>query len=261
MRRWRWAGPSACAFPAARTTYLTLTAVTLTIDAAFVRGAAGMVGLVGFAAAIALLVIALVLPTNRSGLHGWAAFVARLVGFAATATDAGLGTVWPRVLVLVFAGLALEADRALRTARAFSPDQPLARPAGSTSLAGALSVGIGLEIALGAAVTGLFPAAPAPTTADGFLLAALSGVTPVHRALIALFFAVIVLILFSAAQHARERAVFALMSGGGAGPDDRGLADTALAARLRRPPAVRAPRPTSPHWTAFPPKPAVSCAR
>ncbi len=63
--------------------------------------------------------------------------------------------------------------------------------------------------------------------------------TPVHRALLALFFAVLVLILFAAVQHLRERAVFALLVGGGSAPEDRGLSDTALSVRLRL--AARSP--------------------
>ncbi len=142
-----------------RTAYLGATAVALVIDAAFVRGSAGTGGIIGFAAAIALAVIALVLPADRGGLHRFAAVTAALVGLVATTGDGDIGTIWPRILVLVFAGLAIEADRALRAVRAFAADVPLALPAGSTSLLGALSIGLGLEIALGTIVSAVGGAA------------------------------------------------------------------------------------------------------
>lgn len=219
---------------ARRSTYLALAAVAVVVDAAFVGRAAGLGGLIGFGTVAALLIVALVLPAERSGLHRFAAVAAVLVALATAGGDDGFGAAWPRILVLVFAGLALEADRAVRFARAFAIGQPPGFPVGTASLAAAIVLALALEAGLRsllAAVGG----DGAPTTPDGFLVAALSGGTPVHRALLVLFFAVVVLIGFAAIEHLRERAVYAGFAGQGeAKADLAAFSDTLVAARLQR---------------------------
>lgn len=141
--------------------------------------------------------------------------VAAALALAEAAT--GGAPVWPAVLVLLFAGRVLAEIADLRLRLAWQA--PLRRhpPAAAQSVGAALAFGGFLTLmfeqllALGAPAARAAFGAGAGEEAAGVAIDALLGDTPVHRALVYLFFVVVALVADAWRLHWRDRAALAAL--------------------------------------------------
>lgn len=156
----------------------------------FVRGGAALRG-----GALAAAGLALAVPIGSA-----------LAGGEPLDTIFARDPVWPQILVALFASRVLAEDCEMRFARFWRAPAEVAGPVGLQSGAAALALGAAAAMAFYQGLWWLGPFHGPKTGVTAITLAALTGETAVHRAILFLFFTLVAFLADAFLQHGRDRA-------------------------------------------------------
>lgn len=127
---------------------------------------------------------------------------------AGTPLDAVLADLplWPQILVALFASRVLAEDCEIRFARFWRAPGEVRGPVALQSTAAAVALGAALTLFFYQGLWWLGPAHPTGTSFGAIVLAALTGETFIHRAILFLFFVVVSFLFDASLRHGRDRA-------------------------------------------------------